>query len=203
MLQFENQKIKQIIRRTLSVVTLVVMLYSCASIGRPEGGPRDFDPPRFIGSNPPAGAVNSQRTKISLQFDEFIKLEKATEKVVVSPPQIQQPEIKASGKRIQVNLLDSLKPNTTYTIDFSDAIVDNNEGNPLGNFAFTFSTGTEIDTMEVAGTILDASNLEPIKGMLVGLTFQPERFGFQQIAFRPCGTYGQPWTFLYPWCSSR
>ena len=65
-------------------------------------------------------------------FDEFIKLEKATEKVVVSPPQIQQPEIKASGKRIQVNLLDSLKPNTTYTIDFSDAIVDNNEGNPLG-----------------------------------------------------------------------
>ena len=169
MLEFENQKIKQIVRKVLPVVTLGAMLYSCASIGRPDGGPYDETPPRFIGSTPEAGALNNKRTKVSLMFDEFIKLEKATEKVVVSPPQIQQPEIKASGKRIQVNLLDSLKPNTTYTIDFSDAIVDNNEGNPLGNFAFTFSTGTEIDTMEVAGTMLDASNLEPIKGMLVGL----------------------------------
>ena len=131
MLQFENQKIKQIVRKVLPVVTLVVMLYSCASIGRPDGGPIDETPPRFVGSTPAAGALNNKRTKVSLVFDEFIKLEKATEKVVVSPPQIQQPEIKASGKRIQVNLLDSLKPNTTYTIDFSDAIVDNNEGNPL------------------------------------------------------------------------
>ena len=139
MLQFENQKIKHIVRKALPVIALVAILYSCASIGRPEGGPKDYDPPRFVGSTPAAGAINNKRTKVSLQFDEFIKLEKATEKVVVSPPQIQQPEIKASGKKIQVNLLDSLKPNTTYTIDFSDAIVDNNEGNPLGNFAFTFS----------------------------------------------------------------
>ena len=183
MLQFENQKIKQIVRKVLPVVTLGAMLYSCASIGRPDGGPYDETPPRFIGSTPAAGALNNERTKISLMFDEFIKLEKATEKVVVSPPQIQQPEIKASGKRIQVNLLDSLKPNTTYTIDFSDAIVDNNEGNPLGNFAFTFSTGTEIDTMEVAGTMLDASNLEPIKGMLVGLHSNLNDSAFNKLPF--------------------
>ena len=183
MLQFENQKIKQIVRKVLPVVTLGAMLYSCASIGRPDGGPYDETPPRFIGSTPAAGALNNERTKISLMFDEFIKLEKATEKVVVSPPQIQQPEIKASGKRIQVNLLDSLKPNTTYTIDFSDAIVDNNEGNPLGNFAFTFSTGTEIDTMEVAGTMLDASNLEPIKGMLVGLHSNLNDSAFTKLPF--------------------
>ena len=183
MLQFENQKIKQIVRKVLPVVTLGAMLYSCASIGRPDGGPYDETPPRFIGSTPEAGALNNKRTKVSLMFDEFIKLEKATEKVVVSPPQIQQPEIKASGKRIQVNLLDSLKPNTTYTIDFSDAIVDNNEGNPLGNFAFTFSTGTEIDTMEVAGTMLDASNLEPIKGMLVGLHSNLNDSAFTKLPF--------------------
>lgn len=169
MLQFENQKIRQIVRRALPVFTLVALLYSCASIGHPEGGEYDDAPPRFIGSSPAAGEINSTKKKVVLQFDEFIKLEKATEKVVVSPPQIQQPEIKASGKKIQVELLDSMKPNTTYTIDFSDAIVDNNEGNPLGNFAFTFSTGAQIDTMQVSGTLLDASNLEPIKGMLVGL----------------------------------
>ena len=183
MLQFENQKIKQIVRKAFPVVTLVVMLYSCASIGRPDGGPYDEAPPRFIGSTPAAGALNNQRTKVSLLFDEFIKLEKATEKVVVSPPQVQQPEIKASGKRIQVNLLDSLKANTTYTIDFSDAIVDNNEGNPLGNFTFTFSTGTQIDTMEVSGTVLDASNLEPIKGILVGLHSNLNDSAFTKLPF--------------------
>lgn len=183
MLRFENQKIKDIARAVLPVITLVVVLYSCASIAQPTGGPEDHTPPRFIGSNPVAGAINNTRTKVSLQFDEFIKLEKATEKVVVSPPQIQQPEIKAAGKRIQVNLLDSLKANTTYTIDFSDAIVDNNEGNPLGNFAFTFSTGAQIDTMEVAGTVLDASNLEPIKGILVGLHSNLNDSAFTKLPF--------------------
>ncbi len=183
MLQFENQKIKHIVRRVLPVLALVAMIYSCASIGQPMGGDKDTTPPRFVGSTPVAGATNAKKNKISLVFDEFIKIEKATEKVVVSPPQIQQPEIKAAGKRIQVNLLDSLKENTTYTIDFSDAIVDNNEGNPLGNFAFTFSTGAQIDTMEVAGTLLDASNLEPIKGMLVGLHSNLNDSAFTKLPF--------------------
>jgi uncharacterized protein (DUF2141 family) len=79
------------------------------------------------------------------------------------------PEIQAKGKKIVVELKDSLKPNTTYTIDFSDAISDNNEGNPMGNFTYTFSTGEQIDTFEVAGYVIDASNLEPVKGINVGL----------------------------------
>lgn len=89
--------------------------------------------------------------------------------MVVSPPQLEQPETKASGRKVVVGLVDSLRPNTTYTIDFADAIVDNNEGNPLGNYAFTFSTGTTIDTMEVSGTVLSASDLEPVKNIQVGL----------------------------------
>ena len=168
---------KRLIRSLLGVAALVATLYSCASMGRPDGGPFDETPPRFIGSTPAAGAVNTKKSKIVLDFDEFIKLEKASEKVVVSPPQLQQPEIKPGGKRITVNLLDSLKPNTTYTIDFSDAIVDNNEGNPLGNFAFTFSTGASIDTMEVSGTLLEASDLEPIKGCLLYTSPSPRDRG--------------------------
>ena len=174
---------KRLIRKVLAVVTVIAALYSCASIGRPDGGPLDETPPRFIGSTPAAGALNNTKTKVSLYFDEFIKLEKANEKVVISPPQVQQPEIKASGKKISVNLLDSLKPNTTYTIDFSDAIVDNNEGNPLGNFAFTFSTGSAIDTMEVSGTLLEASNLEPVKGMLVGMHSNLSDTAFTKLPF--------------------
>ena len=174
---------KRLIRKVLAVVTVIAALYSCASIGRPDGGPLDETPPRFIGSTTAAGALNNTKTKVSLSFDEFIKLEKANEKVVISPPQVQQPEIKASGKKISVNLLDSLKPNTTYTIDFSDAIVDNNEGNPLGNFAFTFSTGSAIDTMEVSGTLLEASNLEPVKGMLVGMHSNLSDTAFTKLPF--------------------
>ncbi len=160
---------KRFIHTALAVTTLVAAFYSCANVGHPEGGPIDTTPPRVVGSSPVAGAHNNKKSKIVIEFDEFIKLEKANEKVVVSPPQVQQPEIKTNGKKVSVNLLDSLKANTTYTIDFSDAIVDNNESNPLGNFAFTFSTGAVIDTMMVSGTVLEASNLEPIKGILVGL----------------------------------
>lgn len=72
----------------------------------------------------------------------------------MSPPQLEAPEVKTSGRRVLVTLADSLKPNTTYTVDFGDAIVDNNEGNPLGNFTYTFSTGPDIDSMQVAGTVL-------------------------------------------------
>ena len=88
---------------------------------------------------------------------------------MVSPPQLETPEIVASGKRIKIELLDSLKPNTTYTIDFSDAITDNNENNPLGNYTYSFSTGDAIDTLEVSGKVLQAKDLEPVKGILVGL----------------------------------
>lgn len=88
---------------------------------------------------------------------------------MVSPPQLEQPEIKGAGRRIQISLVDSLKANTTYTIDFSDAISDNNEGNPMGNYTYSFSTGAAIDTMEVSGHVLESENLEPVKGILVGL----------------------------------
>lgn len=183
MLQVRKNKIKQFIRSVLPIMTFAVVLYSCASMGRPEGGPIDETPPRFLTSTPLAGALNNTHSKIILRFDEIIKLEKAAEKVVVSPPQIQQPEIKASGRKIEVNLLDSLKMNTTYTVDFADAIVDNNEGNPMGQFTFTFSTGAQIDTMEVSGVVLDASNLEPIKGVLVGLHTNLSDTAFTKLPF--------------------
>ncbi len=152
-----------------ALLMLMIVVYSCASMGNPDGGPYDEEPPKFVRSTPKPFAINSKEKKVTIEFDEFIKLEKAAEKVVVSPPQLEQPEIKASGRKVVVGLVDSLRPNTTYTIDFADAFVDNNEGNPLGNYAFTFSTGTTIDTMEVSGTVLSASDLEPVKNIQVGL----------------------------------
>lgn len=142
---------------------------SCAKMGQPDGGWYDETPPVIVRTTPQDQGVNVKSKKISIYFDEYIKVDNPTEKVVISPPQLEQAEILASGRKIVVELKDSLKPNTTYTVDFSDAITDNNEGNPLGNYTYTFSTGDHIDTMEVAGYVLNAQNLEPIKGILVGL----------------------------------
>ena len=151
------------------ILLLVIVAYSCASIGTPDGGPYDEDPPKFVGSTPSLRSINNKKQKIELEFDEFIKLEKPAEKVIFSPPQMEQPELKVVGKKVSVEYLDTLRDSTTYTIDFSDAIVDNNEGNPMGNFSFSFSTGNQIDTMEVAGTVLLAEDLDPVMGIQVGL----------------------------------
>ena len=155
--------------RILPIIALVLFTISCARMGQPDGGWYDDDPPVVVGSTPEDRATNVKTNKITIYFDEFIKIDNASEKVIVSPPQLEMPEIKGAGKKIVVELKDTLKENTTYTIDFSDAITDNNEGNPLGNYTFTFSTGEQIDTFEIAGYVLDASNLEPIKGIAVGL----------------------------------
>lgn len=146
-----------------------LLLGSCARMGQPDGGWYDETPPQILGATPADKGTDVKSRKVSILFDEFIQIENATEKVVVSPPQLETPEIVASGKRIRIELLDSLKPNTTYTIDFSDAITDNNEDNPLGNYTYSFSTGDAIDTLEVSGKVLQAKDLEPVKGILVGL----------------------------------
>ena len=138
-------------------------------MGSPDGGWYDDTPPKVVGSSPADGGTDVKQKKVIINFNEYIKIENAQEKVIVSPPQIEQAEVKASGKRIIIELKDSLKENTTYTVDFSDAITDNNEGNPMGNYTFSFSTGDHIDTLEVAGYVLNAEDLEPIKGILVGL----------------------------------
>ena len=158
----------QLCRFALLLFTLALVA-ACARMGNPDGGWYDETPPRVVGASPTEKATGVKTRKLHIRFNEFIKIENATENVVVSPPQLESPDIKAGGKSIDIELKDSLKANTTYTVDFSDAITDNNEGNPLGNYTYSFSTGEHIDTMEVSGWVLAAENLEPVKGILVGL----------------------------------
>lgn len=153
----------------LYFVLCILLASACASIGSPDGGPYDETPPRVLRSLPDNQATNARQKKIQILFDEYVKIENASEKVIVSPPQEEMANVRADGKKVKIDLYDSLKANTTYTIDFSDAIVDNNEGNPMGNYTFSFSTGDHIDTMEFAGYVLNAEDLEPVKGILVGL----------------------------------
>lgn len=174
-----NMKIKK--KYTILCLLALTLFASCARMGNPDGGWFDETPPKVIGASPADKGVNVKSRNVKINFDEYVKIDNATENVIVSPPQLTTPEIKAAGKSIDVKLLDSLKANTTYTIDFSDAISDNNEGNPLGNYTYSFSTGAEIDTMEVSGYVLSADNLEPVKGILVGLYSNQADSAFQKL----------------------
>ena len=145
--------------RPLLYSILSLLVVACASLGHPDGGEYDETPPKVISCYPAERSVGVQTRKARINFDEFIKLENASEKVIVSPPQIEPANIRADGKHIRIELKDTLMPNTTYTIDFSDAIEDNNEGNPMGHYTYSFSTGDEIDTMEVSGFVLNAQAL--------------------------------------------
>ena len=148
----------------------ILLVIACANPGSgPDGGPYDETPPKIVSMLPALGGTNQQTKKVTITFDELVKIEKAQEKITISPPQIQAPDIKVNGRHITVKFNDTLKANTTYTVDFSDAIVDNNEGNPMGQFTYYYSTGEQLDTMEVSGHVINAEDHEPVKGMLVGL----------------------------------
>lgn len=172
----------RIYNNILLAVSLLVVI-ACASMGTPDGGPYDEEPPVLLEAKPVIGATNVKTGKITLNFDENIRLVNAFENVVVSPPQMQMPVIKSSGKRVTVELVDSLIPNATYSIDFGDAIVDNNEGNPYEDFAYYFSTGETVDTLAVSGTVLNAVDLEPIKGIVVGLHSCIDDSAFTKLPF--------------------
>ena len=153
----------------IATILLACLLYSCASIGRPTGGPKDVDPPVFLSSNPAPNTTNYNKPTIELTFNEYVVLKDQSTKVVVSPAQKENPIIRGNGKKIYVEFRDTLLPNTTYSIDFSDAIQDNNENNPLNDFSFAFATGDTIDTLQISGILLNARDLEPQKEFFVGI----------------------------------
>ena len=147
-----------------------LLFNSCANRGMgPQGGPKDETPPRLVGSTPALNATNFRGKTIVLDFDEFIQVKEVYKNVIISPPQQKAPIMKIMGRRFTIELTDSLQENTTYTIDFGNAIVDNNEGNVLTNFSFAFSTGNEIDTLIFTGTLVNAQTLNRVGGSLVGI----------------------------------
>ncbi len=164
-------------------LTAVVILYSCANIASPTGGAYDVDPPVVQRATPGFNELNSTPVKIEIEFDENIKIKTPNEKVIITPPQQNMPVIRSIGKKAVVELKDELLPNTTYTVDFTDAIVDNNEENPLENFVYSFSTGDRLDTLSISGKVLSASDLEPVKGMYVGIHSNFDDTVFTRVPF--------------------
>lgn len=153
----------------LAAAVAVSVFISCANIGNPSGGPRDEDAPRFVRANPAQGSTGVDRQRIDIEFNELVNVKDPSQKVVISPTSAQQPRVSSQGRKVTIRFVDSLQANTTYTIDFANSIEDITESNKIPSFTYSFSTGPEIDTLRISGMVLNAENLEPQQGMLVGV----------------------------------
>lgn len=149
---------------------LLMLLAGCANRGiGPQGGPKDSIPPKVLREEPENGAVNYTGKTVTIHFNEYIQLDNVSQHLLICPPQKQQPDIKQVGKMVKLTFQDPLLDSTTYSIDFGSAICDFHEKNPLKNYFIAFSTGPEIDSLEVFGHLYNAEDLNPVSGVIVGL----------------------------------
>ncbi len=152
---------------SLACGILSVLLWQCANTGMPSGGPKDITPPLVIKTTPAANSLNFNKKEVTIEFNELIQLKKLNEQFVTSPPFNKAPTVEARGSKLLIEFKEDLQANTTYTLDFADAIADNNEGNLLKNYSFSFSTGKVVDTLMIAGNVWDAADLSPSSGVQV------------------------------------
>ena len=158
---------RSIFKHKFPVILVFILIAGCAKISSPTGGPRDKEPPSVVKSIPVNGAVNFKEKRIAVTFNEYVVLDKITEKFMVSPPMNKKPRIFLRGKSVIIEYDDDLRDSTTYTFYFQDAIRDLNEGNILENYQFVFSTGAVIDSLSVTGNVYSAFNLDPPEATLV------------------------------------
>ncbi len=153
----------------LSVLLIPVFMPSCANTTQaPSGGDKDTIPPYIVDIKPLPGATNFplEKGKILFEFNEYVVIKTASD-IFLSPPLEKRPKSRIVGKKLEITFEGKLEPNTTYTLNLNGALADNNEGNKFPGFTYVFSTGDQIDSMFVTGTVLDCNTLSPIKGATV------------------------------------
>ncbi len=160
---------RKIIIQAVSILTALLLIVACANQGFPSGGPKDEEPPFIKESKPKPNTLNFTGDKIEIEFNELIQLENASQKLVMSPPMNKKPFVSTKGKVLEIEFEEELQPNVTYTLDFGNAIKDNNEGNIIPSFRFSFSTGETVDSLQVSGHLFESEDLSPADGILVML----------------------------------
>tara|TARA_B100001564_G_scaffold144449_1_gene121239 strand:- start:961 stop:2556 length:1596 start_codon:yes stop_codon:yes gene_type:complete len=151
------------IRNLVKISISILFIFSCANRGNPSGGEIDVDPPKIVKSFPQNFSTNFNSESIEIVFDEFIKMRKLENELIISPPIDPIPQISPVGsanKVLSITNIDSLLENTTYSFNFGESIEDNNEGNILSDFRYVFSTGKFIDSLYIRGNISDAYDRE-------------------------------------------
>ena len=146
------------------VVLASLLVLACAKQVTLTGGKKDVTPPEPQVASPANGSTNFSSKHIVVKFNEYITLNDVSSKLIVSPPLDEKPVAVVSGKKLKITLKPSqLKPNTTYSLNFNDAVADINENNALNSFVYAFSTGDEIDSLAFAGTVFDAFTRKPVE----------------------------------------
>ncbi len=153
----------------MAILLTVLALNHCANVIAPTGGPRDITPPKVTEAIPANHSTHFTGNKFSITFDEFVHLVKISQQLLVSPPMAEMPDFRLKRKTLSIRFKEALKPNTTYTVFFGDAIQDITENNPLHNFTYVFSTGTSIDSMSLRGQVVNAEDLKPAGDVFVML----------------------------------
>lgn len=148
------------IKSAVFLLPAVLTIFGCAKISAPSGGPRDREPPIITRCVPPVGTTNFSDKEIVITFNEYVVLDKITEKFMASPPLGKRPEISIRGKSVRIRFDEELRDSSTYTFYFQDAIRDLNENNPIDNYQYFFSTGPVIDSLSVTGNLYQAYDLE-------------------------------------------
>lgn len=147
---------------------MVFIIIQCANPVAPEGGPKDEEPPQILKMNPPNYSTEvSDVNRLSVQFNEFVRLQNLNTQLMISPPLSETPNIRTKGKSVIIDITEPLRDSTTYTFFFGDAIVDITEANPLSNFEYVFATGPLLDSMAVRGKLLNAFDMKPVEGIAI------------------------------------
>ena len=147
----------------------MLIISACATVVRPTGGPKDTSPPMVVTFDPPNGSMAMKQERITIKFDEFIVLQKLNQQMIVSPQMPKKPVVSIKGKKLIIDLPDSLRDNTTYTIFFGDAVVNFKENLPVHNFNYVFSTGDVVDSLNLSGSAVNAFDHSNYKELLVML----------------------------------
>ena len=159
----------QIMNRILFVFCISCLIFSCAKIVTPSGGPKDSLAPIMVKSFPMLNSTNFSDKEIHITFDEYVTLNNPNKNILISPPLENNPEYKLSGKSLIIKFKESLKPDATYSINFGEAIKDLHEGNVFKDYSFVFSTGKNIDTLTIQGKVLQAVDHKPSADFFVML----------------------------------
>ena len=154
---------------SFGLVLTALIAQRCANAVAPTGGPKDERPPVVVEAVPENHSINFTSKKIEITFDEYITLENANQNVMISPPLSEKPDIKLKNKTVVVKFKETLMPNTTYTINFGSSIKDLHEGNQFKDYVYSFSTGDHIDTLSIAGKVLNAADKKPVGDIYVSL----------------------------------
>ncbi len=162
------------IRSSWFLIPALILIFGCAKTSVPTGGPKDKEIPVILKSVPVNGATKFNGKEIVIAFDEYVVLDKISEKFMVSPPMKKRPDVFTRGKSVHIKYEDQLRDSTTYTFYFQDAIRDLNEGNAINNYQFVFSTGPVIDSLSVTGNVYSSLNLDPPENTMVLLYSQLE-----------------------------